>query len=128
MAPWHLVSINYTSLCRLFCRVTTGQTFSQPAPSLGGYKQRSIRGMQVSLGNVQLGKGHGIGGSNVHCVENRNLDGYILIVLCCLFPSLLRSKLPGVCEKVSCMLQGVVCSLRTASLKGQQALLSELDR
>ena len=24
---------------------------------------------------------HGIGGSNVHCVENRNLDGYILIVL-----------------------------------------------
>lgn len=84
--------------------------------------------MQVSLGNVQLGKGHGIGGSNVHCVENRNLDGYILIVLCCLFPSLLRSKLPGVRENVSCMLQGVVCSLRTASLKGQQALLSELDR
>jgi len=62
MVPWHLVSIKYTSLCRLFCRVTTGQTVSQPAPSLGGYKQRSIRGMQVSLGNVQLGKGNGFAG------------------------------------------------------------------
>ena len=60
----------------------------------------------------------------------RDQDGYTctMFVLCCLFYSLLRSKLPGVRETVSRMLQEVVCSLRTAPLKGQQALLSELDR
>lgn len=42
--------------------------------------------------------------------------------------SLLRSKLPGVQERVSHMVQPVTSSLRTDPSKGQQALLSELDR
>ena len=42
--------------------------------------------------------------------------------------SLLRSKLPGVQERVSHMVQLVTSSLRTDPSKGQQALLSELDR
>ena len=42
--------------------------------------------------------------------------------------SLLRSKLPGVQERVSQMVQPIMSSLRTDPSKGQQALLSELDR
>ena len=45
-----------------------------------------------------------------------------------LFYSLLQSKLPGVRERVSQMVQPVVSFLRTDPLKGQQALLSALDR
>lgn len=55
---------------------------------------------------------------NVYCMWSHDI----------LFYSLLRSKLPGVRERISQMVQPVVSSLRTDPLKGQQALLSELDR